>query len=357
MQTEFWKEKRIFITGHSGFKGSWLVRCLQLLGAHVCGYSLKPDTKPSLFELINLENDCQSHWSDISDYKALEIAIKNYQPDIVFHLAAQPLVRKSYADPRETFQTNVMGTVNLLEACSQVDSIKSIVVVTTDKCYENKEWHWSYRENEPLGGHDPYSASKACAEIVASSYRNSFLSKLGQCKDSHYMATARAGNVIGGGDWSEDRLITDIIKAFSNEETLEIRSPNAIRPWQHVLDAVSGYLLLAQKLYENGNEYASAWNFGPYENDMRPVVDIVNQIDELWHHPVSWKVTGSQDLHEAGLLKLDCAKAHNLLNWQPKWNLEQAILHTTQWYQHWLQGADVNVIMDQQIEHYLGDVC
>jgi len=346
----FWQGKKVFVTGHTGFKGSWLLLWLQQLGAQVTGYSRPPLTQPNLFEVANIAEGIDSIFGDICDQNAINKAILECQPDIVIHMAAQALVRFSYQNPVETYQTNVMGTLHVLEAIKACDSVKSVVIVTTDKCYENKEWIWAYRENDPLGGHDPYSSSKACVELLVSSYRNSFLSN----KQTLSIATARAGNVIAGGDWSEDRLIPDILKAFQNNQTVTIRNPKATRPWQHVLEPLSGYLLLAQKLYEQPDEYTEAWNFGPLEDDVKPVDWILERMTENWVG-ANWQLDEGSHPHEAGLLKLDISKAKSKLQWQPVWYLENTLGKIIRWHQAWMKQEDMRQYCIQEIEQYVSD--
>jgi len=319
--TSFWKNKKVFLTGHTGFKGSWLCLLLKELGAEVFGYALNPPTEPSLFNLCKIDNDIHSTIGDVRDFEKLKKSLLESSAEIVIHMAAQPLVRYSYQNPIETYDVNVMGTVNLLEAIRHCFTVKSVVIVTTDKCYENKEWIWSYRENEPMGGYDPYSSSKGCAELVVSAYRNSFFSS-----DSSKpgIASARAGNVIGGGDWALDRLIPDFIKAMQNNEKIVIRSPKAIRPWQHVLEPLSGYLALAEALYYD-KKYADAWNFGPNDEDAKTVEWIVEKLCNKWGQNSSYEIDKNPNLHEANFLKLDCSKAKQYLNWHPRWNLEKTL--------------------------------
>lgn len=329
-----YRGRRVLLSGHTGFKGSWLALWLQELGAAVTGVALAPATDPNHWNLLQLDTDDRR--LDIRDAAALASVMTEFQPEIVFHLAAQPLVRRSYREPLETWSTNVMGTANLLEACRQTSSVQAIVVVTTDKCYENKEWPWGYRECDRLGGHDPYSASKAGAELVAASYRDAFFNTRG----SPAMATARAGNVIGGGDWSEDRLIPDLVRAVSAKRSLEIRSPDATRPWQHVLESLSGYLMLGQKLLEGQRDFAQAWNFGPEPEGNRKVAEVLGHLASSWPE-VKWHTTDQPQPHEANLLYLDSAKAHSLLQWRPVWRLDQALAATADWYRAWLQHGQV----------------
>jgi CDP-glucose 4,6-dehydratase len=344
---EFWSNKKVLLTGHTGFKGSWLSLWLSRLGAEVHGYALEPETTPNIFSIAGVEHHLASSTiADIRDLSALSEAIETIQPDIIFHLAAQPLVRHSYEAPVETYSTNVMGTVNLFEAVRQSSSVKTVVNVTTDKCYENQEWVWSYREDEAMGGHDPYSSSKGCSELVTAAYRRSFLARAGVG-----VASARAGNVIGGGDWARDRLIPDFLRAMDENETVVIRSPAAIRPWQHVLEPLSGYLLLAEKLYSEPREYAQAWNFGPSEHDARNVEWIVKRLVSSIPG-TAWKHDKSGHPHEAHYLKLDSSKARNHLQWQPRWNLETALEKIIEWHQGWRNGEDMNQLTMQQIADY-----
>jgi CDP-glucose 4,6-dehydratase len=337
--------KRVLITGHTGFKGSWLALWLTQLGSLVSGVSLPPATKPSHWDLLKLSGS-HDFRLDIRDSSVLHSAFDECQPEIVFHLAAQPLVRRSYRDPLETWSTNVIGTANVLEACRKSSSVRAIVAITTDKCYENFEWPWGYRENDRLGGHDPYSASKACAELVAASYRSAFFNRA----TAPTLATARAGNVIGGGDWSEDRLIPDLIRALQMNQSLEIRSPQSTRPWQHVLESLSGYLLLGQKLLLGDRGYAEAWNFGPEPEGNRTVTEVLSKLRQQWA-TLRWHVTDGPHLHEANLLYLDSAKARSRLCWQPVWNIDATLEKTAEWYRAWLENADI--ISGQQLADYV----
>jgi len=349
----FWKDKRVFLTGHTGFKGGWLSLWLCSMGAQVIGYSLPPNTHPNLFDVANVADDLEySHLADIRDLVKLQSTMALARPDIVIHMAAQPLVRYSYDNPVETYATNVMGTVHVLESIRNTASVRAAVIVTTDKCYENKEWPWGYRENEPMGGHDPYSNSKGCAELVTSAYRESFFSSHKYPEHQVAVASARAGNVIGGGDWSVDRLIPDAIRAFEANENLMIRNPLATRPWQHVLEPLSGYLILAQALYQNGIEFASAWNFGPLDEDARTVEDVINLLIQNWPGKATWQQDQGEQPHEAHLLKLDCSKARQLLKWQAKWNLEKAIQNITQWQSAFQHQLDMHDFSLQQITSY-----
>lgn len=347
MTDSFWFNKKVFLTGHTGFKGGWLALWLQSLGAKVTAYALQPPTEPNFFTVANVAQGLERHIiADIRDGDSLKLAMQAAQPDIVLHLAAQPLVRYSYQAPVETYQTNVIGTVNVLEAVRATPSVKAVLNITTDKCYENREWHWGYRENEALGGYDPYSSSKACAELVTSAYRQSFLQVQGVA-----LASARAGNVIGGGDWAMDRLIPDFLRAIDAEQTLVIRSPHSIRPWQHVLEPLSGYLLLAEKLYTHGMEYAEAWNFGSNDDDAKPVQWIIEQLATLCPELV-WHCDSSPQAHEAHYLKLDSSKAKQRLTWQARWSLKTALEKTVYWHQAWRKGDDMQGISLAQIDEY-----
>jgi len=339
--------RKVLITGHSGFKGSWLAQWLHLLGASVSGIALPPETDPNHWALLKLE--CESHWLDIRDCERLSKAIAEINPDIIFHLAAQPLVRRSYRNPLETWQTNLTGTVNLLESARFCSNLKAVICVTTDKCYENKEWCWGYRENDTLGGHDPYSASKAATEIAIASYRKSFFSSA----DSPLIASARAGNVIGGGDWSEDRIIPDLVRAIGAGEKLEIRSPNATRPWQHVLEPLYGYLLLGQKLLERRAEFADAWNFGPDTSSNCSVSQILNLMQQHWPQ-LDWFSQTKEQPHEAGLLHLDSSRARALLKWHPLWDLKTTARKTADWYKSFMTDNLLNTC--RQIEDYQQDL-
>lgn len=338
---EFWQGKSVFLTGHSGFKGSWLSLWLSSMGAKVTGYSLSPATTPNLFSVLQIEEIVEkSHIADIRDLATLQEVLSQAKPDIVIHMAAQPLVRYSYIKPVETYATNVMGTVHLLEATRSIDSVRATVVVTTDKCYENKEWVWGYRENEPMGGFDPYSNSKGCAELVTSAFRQSFFHEKHYDEHHHAIATARAGNVIGGGDWSHDRLIADAIRAFEAKQVLKIRNPMATRPWQHVLEPLSGYLVLAQALYEYGMDFATAWNFGPLDRDARSVKSVIDLLISKWSGSAAWEKEGIEQPHEAILLKLDISKANAHLRWSPRWDLETAIEMIVKWHEAFQDSQD-----------------
>jgi CDP-glucose 4,6-dehydratase len=351
----FWKDKRVLLTGHTGFKGSWLSLWLSSMGASVTGLALDAPTHPSLFEACRIADKMNSIIGDIRDKHLVEKVIFEYEPEIVIHMAAQPLVRYSYENPIETYETNVMGTAYLLEGIRKKaykdQSIKAVVNVTTDKCYENNEWHWGYRENEPLGGYDPYSNSKACSELVTASYRNSFFNTANFQEHGVSLASARAGNVIGGGDWAKDRLIPDIIRSLSDNNEIIIRSPHSIRPWQHVLEPLSGYLLLAQKLYSDP-EFAEAWNFGPNDEDAKPVEWIVKRMSEKWGDGRGYIIDSNTNPHEATYLKLDCSKAKNLLGWRPRWTLDQALDSIVDWSKAYYQGKDIYSKTLEQIQAY-----
>lgn len=345
---EFWKNKRVFLTGHTGFKGSWLSLWLQDMGATVKGYALKPYTSPNLFSVANVAEHMDSEIGDIRNLEAISKSMSRFNPDILIHMAAQPLVRQSYKDPVETYSTNVMGSVNVYEAARQCPNLKAIVSITTDKCYENREWEWGYRENEPMGGHDPYSSSKGCAELVTSAYRRSFFST----QNTASLASARAGNVIGGGDWADDRLIPDILRAFEEKQPVIIRNPLATRPWQHVLEPLSGYLVLAEALYHEGDAFAEAWNFGPKDEDCKPVNWILDRMVTKWGDGASWKLDQNNNPHEAGFLKLDCSKAGSRLKWQPQWHLENALDMIIDWQKAFLNKENIKEKCLTEIHHY-----
>ncbi|MFH1819667.1 MAG: CDP-glucose 4,6-dehydratase [Pseudomonadota bacterium] len=352
MTLGFWRGKRVFMTGHTGFKGSWLSLWLQQLGAEVTGYALKPPTNPSLFEVAKVEEGMRSIIADIRDADALAKAMRAARPDIVIHMAAQPLVRYSYQAPVETYATNVMGTVHLLEAVRQADAVRAVVIVTSDKCYENKEWPWGYRENEPMGGYDPYSNSKGCAELVTAAYRNSYFNPAKHSEHGVAIGSGRAGNVIGGGDWAADRLIPDILRAIEAGQPVNIRSPHAIRPWQHVLEPLSGYLSLAEKLFTDGPAYAEGWNFGPADEDAKPVQWIVERLTQSWGEGASWELDTNPQPHEAHYLKLDCSKAKAKLAWYPRWQLSATLAGIVEWHKAMLNRADMKAFTCGQISQY-----
>jgi CDP-glucose 4,6-dehydratase len=328
MEVNFWKSRRVFLTGHTGFKGSWLSLWLVSMGAEVCGYGLAPTTEPSLYNALALDSDLRSTIADIRDLPSLERAMQAFAPEIVIHMAAQPLVRYSYEHPVETYEVNVVGTVHLLEAVRHTPSVRAVVSVTSDKCYENREWPWPYREDEAMGGHDPYSSSKGCAELVTAAYRRSFFNG----SASPAVATARAGNVIGGGDWAPDRLVPDLVRAFTIGQPVTLRNPGAVRPWQHVLEPLSGYLTLAEHLYHGGAKFEGGWNFGPSDSDAQPVGHLVAEMARLWGEGATWNVVPEPTLHEAHLLRLDSSKARALLHWRSRWSLDEALANTVHWY-------------------------
>lgn len=347
MRSSFWNGKSVFLTGHTGFKGGWLSLWLQSMGAEVHGYALTPPTEINLFTVANVAKGMESSViGDIRDVEKLRLAMQAAQPEIIFHFAAQPLVRYSYSQPVETYAVNVMGTVHLLEAVRATPSVKAVVNVTTDKCYENREWAWGYRENEAMGGFDPYSSSKGCAELVTAAYRRSFLESADIA-----LASARAGNVIGGGDWAADRLLPDFLRAIDAGATLIIRSPQSIRPWQHVLEPLSGYLRLAECLYTEGAMFAEGWNFGPNDEDARPVSWIVEHLAKMQKN-MQWQCDETPQPHEANYLKLDSSKAKSRLGWQPRWHLQTALEKTLEWHQAWRSGDEMRSVTLQQIAQY-----
>jgi CDP-glucose 4,6-dehydratase len=348
----FWQKRRVILTGHTGFKGSWLSLWLQQSGANLLGYSLPPPTQPNLFEAARVAEGMQTVTADICDLAKLKDALHSHRPEIVIHMAAQPLVRLSYQDPVGTYTTNVIGTVNLLEAVRSCDSVRSVVVITSDKCYQNQGWVWAYRENDRLGGHDPYSNSKACAELVVSSFRNSFFPTDKYHKHKVALGSTRAGNVIGGGDWAKDRLIPDIVRAFLKNEVLKIRNPKATRPWQHVLEPLHGYLLLAEQLYEKGTQFAEGWNFGPSYSDSQPVDWMVKKMADLWGPTAHWEIDSTEQPHEDLMLKLDWSKATNQLGWTPKLSLDKALEWTLEWYRACEQGSDMRDFTLKQIAQF-----
>jgi CDP-glucose 4,6-dehydratase len=343
---EFWPGKRVFLTGHTGFKGSWLALWLQRLGAEVTGYALQPPTDPCLFKLAHVGNSLRDVHGDVCDPELLQQAMTEAKPEIVIHMAAQALVRRSYEEPVESYATNVMGTVNLLEAVRHAGCARAVLIITSDKCYENREWLWGYRENEPMGGYDPYSSSKGCAELVTTAYRNSYFRSTDTA-----VASARAGNVIGGGDWSEDRLVPDMIRATMEGRITRLRNPGAVRPWQHVLEPLSGYLLLAERLCLEGQVFAEGWNFGPADNDAKSVDWIAGELASLWDE-IQWENDNTSHPHEAHHLKLDCTKAHARLGWAPLLPISQALSWTVRWYQAYANGSDMRNLTEEQIETY-----
>ncbi len=346
---DFWKDKKVFLTGHTGFKGSWLSIWLSSLGANVKGYSLKPNSSPSLFDEAKIDKLIVSQIGDIRDQELLSESMVSFNPDILIHMAAQPIVKLSYDEPIETYEVNVIGTVKVLEAARKCLNLKAIINVTTDKCYENEGYDKSYTETDPMGGFDPYSSSKGCAELVASSYRRSFLNELGIG-----IASVRAGNVIGGGDWANDRLIPDILRSFDINKAVIVRNPDATRPWQHVLEPLSGYLLLAQKLYNN-EEYSGGWNFGPDEIDVKPVHWILDKMISYWPD-ATWELDKNSNPHEAKFLKLNISKASEFLGWMPTWDIEMTLGNLTRWHKLWLGGADMRKVCITEINNFTKDM-
>lgn len=352
VEPAFWHGKRVYLTGHTGFKGSWLSLWLQSMGAVLKGYALEPPTSPALFNEARVVQGMRSELGDIRDYEAVCRSMEAFNPEILIHMAAQPLVRLSYRDPIKTYSTNVMGSLHVLDAARRCSNLRAIVNVTTDKCYENREWAWGYRENEPMGGYDPYSSSKGCAELVTSAYRKSYFDEE-QCAA---LASARAGNVIGGGDWAEDRLIPDVLRAFERGEPVVIRNPHATRPWQHVLEPLSGYLVLAQHLWLGKHEFAEGWNFGPRDEDARPVGWILNRMIAMWGQGASWQLSSDSHPHEANSLKLDISKARSRLHWSPTWNLDSALGRIASWHRAWLSHEDVHSKCLGEIQAYMSDM-
>ncbi len=353
MNKNFWKNKKVLITGHTGIKGSWLSIWLHSLGAKVIGYALDPPSLQSLFEVSNIGKEIVSIHGDIRDLKHLQSVYEKYQPEIIIHMAAQALVRESYLNPVETYDTNVMGTVKVLEAARYVESVRVIVAVTSDKCYENREWHWGYRENEAMGGYDPYSSSKGCSELVASAFRRSFFSNASENqKQPIYLATVRAGNVICGGDWAKDRLVPDLMQAFLDKRKAVIRYPEAIRPWQHVLEPLAGYLMLAEKLWNQGSIFEGGWNFGANDTDARPVSWIAEQLSSLCEGRLQWETSSDPQPHEATYLKLDCSKSRNLLGWSPVLNLSMALQWVVEWYTAYDKGKNMLQETRNEIKRY-----
>ncbi len=349
---KIWQGRRVFLTGHTGFKGSWLSLWLHKLGAQVRGYALDPCTEPNMFTLAGVGALMEDVRGDVRDYANLQASMTEFAPEVVFHMAAQPIVRRSYSDPVGTYATNVMGMVHLLEAVRKTPSVRAVVCITTDKCYQNQEWIWPYRENDPLGGYDPYASSKACAEIVCAAYRTSFF-PLDRLHQHHVaVATARAGNVIGGGDWSEDRLIPDLVRGLRSGQAVLIRRPNAIRPWQHVLESLHGYMILAQELLAQPARFASAYNFGPSDEDVWPVQRIANKLMGIWGNGASWIRDSVPSVHEDQVLRLDASKARVELRWQPKLKIEAALEWTMAWYRAWDQGDNMAEFTEKQIAEY-----
>jgi len=359
MEVNFWKSRKVFLTGHTGFKGSWLSLWLLSMGAEVCGYALEPSTTPNLYNALGLDAHLQSVIADVRNLDALESAMRAFQPEVVIHMAAQPLVRYSYENPVETYEVNVLGTVHLLEAVRRTPSVRAVVCVTSDKCYENREWPWPYREDEAMGGHDPYSSSKGCAELVTAAYRRSFFHADSSAAHTA-IASARAGNVIGGGDWASDRLVPDIIRAFTASEPVIVRNPDAVRPWQHVLEPLAGYLTLAEHLFREGAKFEGGWNFGPSDDDAQPVCHLVSEMSRLWGSGASWQIVSQENVHEAHLLRLDSSKARAALHWRPRWTLDQALANTVNWYREFYQNprpaaAATREFTLRQIEAYISD--
>ena len=350
MNPDFWKQKKVLITGHTGFKGSWMSIWLQELGATVTGYSNSIPTEPSLFKIANVEEGMQSIIADVRDLNKLKEIISNFEPEIVLHLAAQSLVQDSYNEPLETFSTNIMGTVNLFEAVKTCQSVKVVINVTSDKCYEENEQSRGFKETDPLGGYDPYSSSKGCSELVTTAYRNSFFNK--NKKSNIVLASVRAGNVIGGGDWAKDRLIPDIMKGILKNETIKIRNPNFIRHWQHVLDPLNGYMILAEKLWDEGEKFAESWNFGPIEDNAKPVSWILEKFNEYWNKGIEWKIDNNEYNHENNFLKLDSSKSNTKLGWNSKIKLEVAIKLIVEWYTKFKNGENMREVSKEQIRYF-----
>lgn len=347
-----YRNKRVLVTGHTGFKGSWISLLLSQLGADVHGYALDPPTNPNLYTEAKIDKLIKSYYGDVRNYKDLLKAINEIKPEIIFHMAAQPLVRDSYLNPVETYEVNVMGTIKLFEAIRQTPGIKAIINITTDKCYENKEWHWGYREDDRLGGYDPYSNSKGCSELATQSFRDSFFNPKEYDRHGVSIATARAGNVIGGGDWGKDRLIPDIIQALSCKQEVILRNPNSIRPWQHVIEPLTGYLQLGTRLISDGPVFGEAWNFGPDVNDCKTVEWITDYICKKWGASASYNASRGTHLHEATFLKLDCSKAKAELGWQPKWNIAETLDRTVEWHKNRISGKDVQSLCSEDIKAY-----
>ncbi|WP_186405522.1 CDP-glucose 4,6-dehydratase [Candidatus Accumulibacter aalborgensis] len=352
MNRTFWRGRRVFLTGHTGFKGSWISLWLQSMGAQVVGYALPPPTKPSLFDSADVGNGMVSIMGNVLDLARLRSAVEDHRPAVVFHMAAQPLVRHSYIEPVETYATNVMGTVHLLEAVRKTSGVRAVVNITTDKCYENREWAWGYRENEPMGGYDPYSNSKGCAELVSAAYRSSFFNPSSHAQHGVALATVRAGNVIGGGDWAQDRLVPDILAAFEQGKPVRIRNRNAVRPWQHVLEPLRGYLTLAERLHEQGPSYGEGWNFGPHDEDAKSVGWVVQRMAGMWGSDARWQIDSGEHPHEAAHLKLDVSKARSRLDWRPALTLDDSLKLIVDWARLRHAGANIRQLTLEQIHAY-----
>jgi CDP-glucose 4,6-dehydratase len=348
----FWRGRRVLVTGHTGFKGSWLSLWLQSMGAELAGLALAPATTPSLFELARVGERMSSTIADIRDLSSVRRCVEGFAPEVVLHLAAQSVVRLSYDEPVATYAANVMGTVHVLEAVRGCPATRAVVVVTSDKCYENREWEWGYRENEPMGGHDPYSSSKGCAELVTAAYRSSFFGPAAQARHPAALASVRAGNVIGGGDWTRDRLIPDIVRAIAEKRAVAIRNPGAVRPWQHVLEPLAGYLMLAERLHREGDAFAQPYNFGPAYDDCRPVGWIVERLSRQWGPGATWEMDSRAQPHEANFLKLDSSRAAARLGWRPRWHLARALRAIVEWHKAHLAGADMREVVLAQIREY-----